>query len=187
MSGEMPDFYMGDELPADANLLPTETPDASSTNYAFNSGFLKLNLSAEEQTNLMASIEAIFQSEEESPNEDQAMADADDEEPMVDLEDQQRRTDKLKSILPTLAQLWWCRSEQMDLVTEKLADRCRNRESGPFCPIDHDVEAITSALSSSFVPWTSMLFRPWIIFAFEDLSDCLVSKMASTTRRFWNS
>ena len=139
MSGQMPpDIYIGDEWPVETlssnpeaphNLLRTRSPDLSSMNYAFTSDSLSLHLSAEKQTELMESIEAIFQPEEEEAlHGDQEMPDADDEEPEVDLEDQQKRTEKLKSILPTIAQLWWCRSEHMELATEKLADGSRNRE-----------------------------------------------------------
>ena len=140
MSGQTPpDIYMGSEWPLDTlqsdfavpPYLPRAgTPDLSSMNYAFTSGSLNLNLSAEKQADMMESIKAIFQLDgEEAPREDQEMPDADDEEPELDLEDQQKRTDKLKSILPTVAQLWWCRSEHMELATEKLADSSRNRES----------------------------------------------------------
>ena len=127
---------MSDQMPPDPaappNLLRTGTPDLSSMNYAFTSGSLSPNLSAEKQTDLVGSIEAIFQSEEgEASHEDQEMSDVEDEEPEVNLEDRQKRTDQLKSILPTLAQLWWCRSEHMELATEKLADASRNGESGP--------------------------------------------------------
>jgi hypothetical protein len=126
-------FSTGDEWPADTMQTdpapPAETTDHSSMNYAFSSGSLKLDLSAGEQINSMARIAAIFQSEEELPVENQEMPDADDEEPEVDLEDQRRRTEILKEVLPTLAQLWWCQSECMDLVVEKLADGSRNRES----------------------------------------------------------
>lgn len=137
MSGQMPpDIYIGDEWPVETlpsdpeaphNLLRTRSPDLSSMNYAFTSDSLSLHLSAEKQTELMENIEAIFQPEEEEAlHGDQEMPDADDEEPEVDLEDQQKRTEKLKSILPTIAQLWWCRSEHMELATEKLADGSRN-------------------------------------------------------------
>jgi hypothetical protein len=142
MSGEMPDIYMGREWPADnletdptapPNLLRTGTPDLSSMNYAFHSGSLSFGLSAEKQTSLMESIEAVFQSDGEDPlNEDQEMPDAEDEEPEVDLEDRQVRTDKLKGVLPTIAQLWWCQSERMEQATERLADGSRNRRSMPF-------------------------------------------------------
>ncbi len=56
------------------------------------------------------------------------MADDDDEEEEVDLEDQTRRTERLRAVLPTLAHLWYSGSEQMDVATEKLADRSRDRK-----------------------------------------------------------
>lgn len=134
MSGEMPDIYMGAEWPdvlqtdpaVPHNELGTDTPDLSSLSYAFDSGPFSLSLPAEKQTNLMESIEAIFESE--STNEDQEMVDADEEEPQIDLEDQKERAEKLRGILPTIAQLWWCRSEHMELAVQKLADASRNRK-----------------------------------------------------------
>ena len=152
MSGEMQDIYMGGEWPSDVlqtdpadlhNLPRAGTPDFSSMSYAFDSGSFSLSLPAEKQTDLMESIEAVFQYEEKSTNDDQEMLDAEEEEPEVDLEDQQRRTEKLRGVLPTIAQLWWCRSEQMAPVTEKLADASRNREFK--CPPLH-----VSALLHSF-------------------------------------
>lgn len=148
MSGERPDVNMGSELPVDSRL--SGTPDPLSMDYTLDSVPLNLTLSAEDQAKVTASIEAIFQSGAESPSEeDQEMADADEGEPKVDLEDQQLRTENLKGILPTLAQLWWSRSEHMDQAVEKLADGCRTREFKSFHIIDLYVGAITAALPST--------------------------------------
>lgn len=144
MSGEMPHCYVTGDGPSDTlqtdspvplNMLSSGASENSSMDYVLNSGSLNLHLSSKEQAELMAGIEAIFQSDGELPSEDQEMADDDDEEPKVDLEDQQKRTEKLKGILPTLAQLWWCRSEHIDLAAEKLADGSRNCESMTFSAI----------------------------------------------------
>jgi hypothetical protein len=138
MSGEVPDSYIDGDLPADglqpdyaAPLgLPAARPsDNSPMNYVSNPSSSSLNLSAEQ--NVMRDIEEIFRLEEEQPKEGQEMG-GDDEEEQIDLEDQQRRTAKLKGILPTLAQLWWSNSEQIDPATEKLADGSRDRESKLF-------------------------------------------------------
>jgi hypothetical protein len=137
MSGEMPDIYMGGEwldvLQTDPavphNELRNGSPDLSSLSYAFDSGPFSLSLPTEKQTSLMESIEAIFESESAG---DQEMLDADEEEPQVDLEDQKERVEKLRGVLPTIAQLWWCRSEYMELAVQKLADGSRNRKFEPF-------------------------------------------------------
>jgi hypothetical protein len=89
-----------------------------------------LSLSVEEQTSMIKSIQDIFELEEDPKEDEEMVTDEDDEdnEPVVDLEDQARRTEKLKGLLSILAQLWWAGSEQMDLAAEKLADAGRNRE-----------------------------------------------------------
>ena len=106
------------------NLL---RPESKPTNLGFlgNEG-MSISLSAEEQSVMMKSIQDIFELEEEP--EDEEMGDGDEEEPEVDLEDQERRTERLKGVLSTLAQLWWSDSEHMDLVAEKLANGSRDRE-----------------------------------------------------------
>jgi hypothetical protein len=89
------------------------------------------SLSVEDQNSMIKSIQDIFELEEDDPKEDEEMAtseDGEDDEPPVDLEDQARRTERLKGILPILAQLWWAGSAQMDLAAEKLADAGRNRK-----------------------------------------------------------
>jgi len=93
----------------------------------FDASSLDLEISAEEQSNMMKSIQEIFELEEEQANEEEQMRD-EDEEPPVDLEDQQKRTEKLKGVLSTLAQLWWSDSDHMDLAAEKLADGSRDRK-----------------------------------------------------------
>jgi hypothetical protein len=87
---------------------------------------MSISLSVEEQSIMMKSIQEIFELQE---SQDEEMGEVDeDEEPVVDLEDQERRTERLKGALSTLAQLWWSDSELMDLVAEKLADGSRDRE-----------------------------------------------------------
>jgi len=83
-------------------------------------------LSAEDQKTLMRRVQDISDFEEEYESEDVEMGD-EEVEPVVDLKDQLRRTEKLKGILSTLAQLWWADSDQLDFVVERLADGCRNR------------------------------------------------------------
>lgn len=82
-------------------------------------------ISAAEQRGMMDSIIAIFQLEED---EDREMKDEEDEEDEVDLEDQHRRTERLRGALDVLGKLWWARSEHVETVTEKLADGSRDRE-----------------------------------------------------------
>lgn len=87
---------------------------------------MSISLSVEEQSIIMKSIQEIFELEE---SQDEEMGEGDeDEDPVVDLEDQERRTERLRGALSTLAQLWWSDSELMDLVAEKLADGSRDRE-----------------------------------------------------------
>ncbi|RDW66446.1 hypothetical protein BP6252_10081 [Coleophoma cylindrospora] len=82
--------------------------------------------SNETQGHMIQSIASMFELEEEPPKGDEEMADDDDTEEQVDIEDQQKRTARLKSALPTLAQMWWADSEHMDLMAEKLADGSRD-------------------------------------------------------------
>lgn len=133
MSGDMQAIYNGGEEPADPsvadNMLRFGSPDLSSISYAFDSSSFDLSLPAEKQAGLMETIEAIFKSDRgELGDEDQEMLDADEDEPEVDLADQKERTEKLKRTLPTIAQLWWCRSQQMVLAIQQLADASRNRK-----------------------------------------------------------
>jgi hypothetical protein len=108
--------------------LNVRPPAPSPTSNVLDAGSLVLNISAEEQSYMIKSIQAIFETEEEPSKEDEG----EDEEPVVDLEDQQRRTERLKGVLSTLARLWWSDSEHMDSVAEKLADGSRDRELGSF-------------------------------------------------------
>ncbi|KUJ20717.1 ARM repeat-containing protein [Mollisia scopiformis] len=92
-----------------------------------NSNSLNITLSIEEQSQKMNSIADIFQLEEDEVNEDQEMLDEgeEDAEPVIDLEDQRRRTERLRGAMSALAQLWWADSDQMDIAVEKLADGSR--------------------------------------------------------------
>jgi hypothetical protein len=130
----MQDFYMDGGLPADdLQTQPTNPLDILASRPTFSNvlgtNTLAVPLSAAEQTKSMESIQEVFELEEDSPKEDEEMGEGDDEEPEVDLEDQQRRTDRLKGVLETLGQLWWSNSEHMDVAAEKLADGSRDRTS----------------------------------------------------------
>ena len=84
-------------------------------------------LSEEEIGVIMNGIREIFQLDEELSGGAESMED-DDEEPEVDPKDQERRKLKLKTLLSTLAQLWWSDSEHMDTAAELLADGSRDRK-----------------------------------------------------------
>jgi hypothetical protein len=84
-----------------------------------------MNLSEEDKLNMSKRIQDIFDSEPADENQVMGEDDDEEEEEVVDLEDQERRTEKLKTALTPLAQLWWSGSEHIDLVTEKLADGSR--------------------------------------------------------------
>ena len=86
-----------------------------------------MSLSEEDLKAMNKRIQEISQLEEDDESADVGMDE--DAEPVLDLEDQNRRTEKLKGILSTLAQLWWSDSDQLDSVVEKLADGCRNCKS----------------------------------------------------------
>ena len=106
---------------------------------------LNLLLTPEQAATMSKSILEVFELEEEP--QDQVMGDGGDDE--VDLEDQQRRTERLKGVVPLLAQLWWADSDQLDLVAEKLADGSRDREYNHI-----------------FIPEFYLLFAPCKIYAF---------------------
>jgi hypothetical protein len=93
---------------------------------------LSVSLSPKTQNKMTRSIVEIFELEEDPLNQDVDMGEDDDEEPVVDLEDQRSRTDRLRGVLPSLAQLWWSDSDQIDLVAEKLGDGSRDRKLFPF-------------------------------------------------------
>jgi hypothetical protein len=134
----MADFNMEGGYP-DEGIRPTDplgflssrSPAPVSTSSILSVAPGSLSLSIEEQNSMIKSIEDIFGLEEDQKEDEEMVTDEDDEdnEPAVDLEDQARRTEKLKDVLPILAQLWWAGSEQMDLAAEKLADAGRNRKS----------------------------------------------------------
>jgi hypothetical protein len=128
-------FRSGNELPSMRNVL--------------NQPSLNISLSAETKTRMTRSILDIFDLEEEPLNEDVEMVEDDEEEPVVDLEDQRRRTDRLRGVLPALAQLWWSDSDETDLVAEKLGDGSRDRKLCSFRNTVHH---------SSFVAPSHVLF-----------------------------
>jgi hypothetical protein len=134
----MADFNMGEGHP-DQGIRPTDPLDFSSstsppiiTSSILNVAPGSLSLSIEEQNSMVTSIQNIFKLEEEDPKEEEEMAEGEDDEnevPVVDLEDQARRTERLKGVLSILAQLWWADSQQMELAAEKLADASRDCKS----------------------------------------------------------
>jgi len=103
-------------------------PELSSVENVLNQPPLSVPLSSESQSRMTRSVLEIFDQEEEPPNDDVDMGEDGEEESVVDLEDQRRRTDRLRRVLPALAQLWWSDSDQIDLVTEKLGDGSRDRK-----------------------------------------------------------
>jgi len=116
----MDNSYMNNGLPI--NAMPgTHT---SSTTGASYQGQIFSN---EDLRKIMNGIREMFQLEEEQGLVDESMEDG-DEDPPVDLIDQERRMLRLKALLPTLAQLWWSNSENMDMAAELLADGSRDRE-----------------------------------------------------------
>jgi hypothetical protein len=81
----------------------------------------------------MQSILDIFDLDEELPGQPRENEqDDDDTELPIDLEDQNRRTERLRSVYPALDQLWWTGSDYMTGAAEKLADGCRDRKSSPI-------------------------------------------------------
>jgi hypothetical protein len=111
-----------------------------------------LGLSIEAQSSMIKSIQDIFELEEDQKEDEEMVTDEDDgdDEPVVDLEDQARRTEKLKGVLSILAQLWWAGSEQMDLAAEKLADAGRNRKSLHFRSILFTSPSLLSCVTRVF-------------------------------------
>ncbi|KAI9050993.1 hypothetical protein LZ554_005103 [Drepanopeziza brunnea f. sp. 'monogermtubi'] len=86
-----------------------------------------LHLSTEQAMAMSKSILDIFELDEEPRNEDQSMGeDGEGEDEETNMGDQQRRTERLRGALPILTQLWCSDSNQIELVTEKLADGSRD-------------------------------------------------------------
>jgi len=89
----------------------------------------RTSLSDAEQRAIIMNIQDIFALDEDE-RADESMEDSDEEEEeVVDLEDRRKRTERLVGVLDAVSQLWWSRSEYMDLVTERLADGSRDRKS----------------------------------------------------------
>ncbi|ESZ97480.1 hypothetical protein SBOR_2169 [Sclerotinia borealis F-4128] len=82
-------------------------------------------LTEEEQKNMSKSIADIFNLKEEAENREDVDMD-DDAEEVVDVEDRERRTERLKGALGILAQLWWQDSVFINEAAEKLADGSRD-------------------------------------------------------------
>ena len=143
-SRDIANYYLGGRMSFDKRQTVTTVADPLDSvtsrptpSYVFapSEGGLNVSLSAEEQSRMMKSIQEIFELEEEPGREAEAMADeGEDEEPVIDLEDQARRTERLKGVLSMLAQLWWRDSEHMDIVAEKLADGSRDRGKKSVSP-----------------------------------------------------
>jgi hypothetical protein len=133
----MVEYYLEGDVPAEdpstASTNPQQqripTQDQIATKNVLREASSNEPVSVEQQVKMSRNILNLFELEEVPQNEDEEMADGeDDDEPEVDLVDQQQRTERLKGVLPTLAQLWWANSDQMDVVTEKLADGSRDRK-----------------------------------------------------------
>jgi len=114
--------------PIDPNDLFTSTLNNLSNENALTQ---PSSLNVSQPGSVMRSIVEIFELEEEPQSEDVEMGD-DENEPGVDLEDQRRRTERLRTVVPALTQLWWSGSEEIDLVAEKLGDGSRDRTLRPF-------------------------------------------------------
>jgi hypothetical protein len=139
MSNQMSGSYIEDRsaggqqrTPSDPLDIFTSGNELPSMRNIHNQPSLNVSLSAETKTRMTRSILDIFDLEEEPLDEDVEMGEDEEEEPVVDLEDQRRRTDRLRGVLPPLAQLWWSDSDQIDLVAEKLGDGSRDRK---LCPL----------------------------------------------------
>jgi len=135
ISGVMPSQNKGLQTESYAASEPQELFNVRLTDFtalgnAFNVdlGQSGVKPTAEEHSGMMKSVAEIFELEEEVSGQEEEEMDDDDEESVVDLEDQMRRTQRLKSVLRMLAQLWWSGSDDMDLVAEMLADGSRTRE-----------------------------------------------------------
>ncbi|KAG9248402.1 armadillo-type protein [Calycina marina] len=109
-------IYINDDAPID---VETFTSASHANEYS-------RKLSEKELDVIMSSIQHIFKLEEESQSEDVSMVGDDIDEPAVDPQDQERRKTRLRSLLSTLAHLWWSDSEHMDAATEMLANGSRD-------------------------------------------------------------
>jgi hypothetical protein len=155
------DWYMGegisDELSAGLDSEPTDSLEVFVSNnerlplgnVLSKSSRLNIPLSPKSQNKMMRNVVEIFELEEDSPHEDVEMGE-DDDEPVVDLEDQRRRTERLRGVLPALAQLWWSDSDQIGLAAEKLGDGSRDRKLLFFQNIVHH-----SSVYAEFLPVSS--------------------------------
>jgi len=114
----------------DAGLASSSIPSSATTSIS--------SLSPEDQRRKMESIVEIFDLKEDH---DEEMRDEDDEESIVDLEDQQRRTERLRGVFPALRQLWQSSSDYVDLIAEKLGDGSRDRKSPQLKTIEPLVSA----------------------------------------------
>lgn len=118
MNGELPADSL-QTAPADPlEILNPRSLVQNPTSDVLRTDSLNLCLSTEQAMAMSRSILDIFELEE-TQDEDDKMGEDDDEEEEVDLEDQQRRTERLKGALSILAQLWWADSDQIDLVAGK--------------------------------------------------------------------
>ncbi|KAK2626870.1 hypothetical protein QTJ16_004045 [Diplocarpon rosae] len=140
---EMSDTYVNSEASADGPRRAPADPLAAAnlkilnqnpTSEVLGTHSLNLRLSAEKARCISKSILEILKLEEEPRNEDQKTEDHDDEEEVIDLENQQQRTERLKEALPVMAQLWWADSDQINLVAEKLADGSRDPSDPELAP-----------------------------------------------------
>jgi hypothetical protein len=121
-------FGSGNQPTDSLEVFGSRTEPVSLGNVLSKPSTLNVSLPRKSQNKMMRSIVEIFELEEDPSNRDVELGEDDDEESVMDLEDQLRRTERLRGVLPTLAQLWWSDSDQIDLVAEKLGDGSRDRK-----------------------------------------------------------
>lgn len=85
-------------------------------------------LTEEEQKDMSRSIADIFMLEEQDRKGGEEVDMDDDVEEVVDVEDRDKRTERLKGALGLLAHLWWQDSMSINEAAEKLADGSRDRK-----------------------------------------------------------
>jgi hypothetical protein len=125
----MPDVYTdGYSLTNEILSTSLETSKAShGPNFSFTGPHVAVS-NADVEVD-MESILSIFQLEEDTAeyNGGDEMT-KNDIDHVVDINDQNRRTERLKGICSALDRLWWSGSDFMAAATEKLADGSRDRK-----------------------------------------------------------
>ncbi|KAM0141547.1 hypothetical protein ACHAO1_001735 [Botrytis cinerea] len=106
------------------------------------------HLTEEEQKDMSSSIADIFKLEEQSVSAEDVDMD-DDAEEVVDVEDRERRTERLKGALGKLVQLWWQDSIAINEAAEKLADGSRDHENRARVVASNCIPLIITQLSDT--------------------------------------